>query len=100
MERNENGTLKKGTVLNPAGRPKGSVNNTTKEIRDFYTDFLNGNKEKIKADFEDLEPKERLKFIIDISKFVIPTLKAVESDIEVKGVFNIPNIPDIGNRKK
>lgn len=99
MDRNENGTIKTGTILNPNGRPKGSVNNTTKEIREFYIDFLNDNKEKIKTDFENLESKDRLKFIIEVSKFVIPTLKAVESEIEIKGRFNIPNLPDIGNRK-
>ncbi len=99
MDRNENGTLKKGAVLNPAGRPKGSLNTSTKEIREFYVDFLNNNKEKIIEDFEKLESKDRLKFIIEVSKFVIPTLKAVESDIEIKSSLNIPNLPDIGNRK-
>ena len=60
------------------GRAKGTPNKTTSEIREFYQLLLDENLEQIKKDISTLEPRERLKIILEISKFVVPTLKATE----------------------
>lgn len=79
-----NTKFKKGQSGNPGGRPKGTQNKSTTELREFFTDFLNENKEKLQSDFEKLEAKDRLKFIIEISRFVIPSLKSVDFSGEVE----------------
>lgn len=94
MDRNTNGTFKKGSNPNPKGRPKGSTNQTTAEIREFFTNFISDNIHKLQEDFNELEPKERLRFIIEVSKYILPTLKAVDlitnlPTEEKKPVFNI-----------
>ena len=76
--RNKDGTLKKGTVLNPNGRPKGTPNKTTKEIREHFQKLIEANLEQLENDLKQLEPKDRLNIILDIARFVIPTLKATE----------------------
>ncbi|SNV48181.1 Uncharacterised protein [Chryseobacterium taklimakanense] len=76
MSRNKDGTFAPG---NPGGgRPKGSKNKQTENIRQFFIDFVDRNKEELQNDFEILEPKERFKYIFDMAKFFLPTLKAVE----------------------
>jgi len=60
------------------GRTKGTPNKNTNEIREYYQLLIDENLEQIKEDLRTLEPKERLKIILELSKFVIPTLKATE----------------------
>lgn len=79
MDRNENGTIKKGEVLNPKGRPKGSLNNTTKEIREFLGLIIDENKTQLQTDLKSLEPKDRIKVILEMMRFVLPTLKSIEN---------------------
>lgn len=75
----------KGTI-NTNGRPKGSKNKNTTEIREQFQQLVNSNLEQLNEDLQALKPLDRLKIIIDLAKFVVPTLKAVEindvSDIE------------------
>jgi hypothetical protein len=74
----------KGTTNNPNGRPPGKANKVTTEIRELFTKLLRANIEGMQADLEKLEPKDRLRSIIDLSKFVIPTLKSVDNIPEEK----------------
>jgi len=60
------------------GRKKGTPNKTTQEIRDKFSLLLSNNIDTLQNDINQLEPKDRIKTLIDISKFVIPTLKATE----------------------
>ncbi|MBW6481169.1 MAG: hypothetical protein K0B37_17200, partial [Bacteroidales bacterium] len=48
---------------NTKGRPKGSPNKKTDEIRALVQDFIEVNIERLQKDFELLEPKDRLAFL-------------------------------------
>lgn len=74
------------------GRPKGSANKSTSQIREAYTNLLNDNLDQLKEDFKELEPKERIKLFLDMSKYIVPTLKATEMEIGDKTLskFNKP----------
>jgi len=63
---------RKGTVNNPAGRPKGSANRSTDELRNVFQAFLETNLETMQRDFDNLESKDRLSFIERIAKMIIP----------------------------
>jgi hypothetical protein len=65
------------------GRTKGTPNKATAELRERFTSLLESNFDTIQNDLNSLEPKERIKTLLDISKFVIPTLKAVDNTIEL-----------------
>lgn len=78
MERNKDGTFLPGSTPNPTGRPKGSLNNSTKELREFFSDFINDNRDKIQKDFDELGGKDRIKFLLEITRFVLPIQKAIE----------------------
>ena len=60
------------------GRTAGVVNKTTKEIREHFQNLVSDNLEQLDNDLKSLEPLQRLKVIIELSKFVVPTLKATE----------------------
>lgn len=77
---------------NRNGRPKGATNKSSNKIRDAYTKLLEENIDVIKEDIEKLKPAERVRFFLDLSKYIIPTLKATEHDIsdDLKDVFNMP----------
>jgi hypothetical protein len=74
------------------GRPKGSSNKSTSKVRDAYTELLEDNLEQLKKDFKALDPKDRIKLFLEMSKYIIPTLKATELDLGNKTLdkFNKP----------
>jgi hypothetical protein len=69
------------------GRTKGAVNKNTAEIRDAFLLLVSNNLEKMDADLNSLEPLQRMKMIIELSKFVVPTLKATELSVEPTNKF-------------
>jgi len=60
------------------GREKGTPNKITSEIREKFTLLVVNNIERLQDDINTLEPKDRIKMIIELSKFVLPSLKAME----------------------
>ncbi|HAH58630.1 MAG TPA: hypothetical protein DCL86_10825 [Bacteroidales bacterium] len=64
--------FEKGVSGNPKGRPKGTPNKTSDEIRNLIQDFIDKNMETLQADYESLEPKDRLNFIERLFKHVLP----------------------------
>ena len=65
------------------GRAKGSSNKSTTKVRDSFTNLLEENLEQLKDDFKELDPKDRIKLFLDLSKYVIPQLK--QTDIKLDG---------------
>jgi len=53
-------------------------NKLTSEIREQIQHLLENNLDKMQSDIDQLEPKDRLKVLLELSRFVIPTLKATE----------------------
>ncbi len=73
------------------GRQKGSSNKATSKVRDSFTKLLEDNLEQLKEDFKELEPKDRIKLFLDLSKYVVPQLK--QTDITSNGgQLTIPTI--------
>ena len=60
------------------GRPKGSKNKTTEKIRDTFLHFVENNLERMQSDFDQLEAKDRFKYLFEMSKFILPSLKSIE----------------------
>ena len=76
------------TGLKTGGRTAGTVNKTTAEIREHYQKLVSDNLEQLNNDLKSLEPLQRLKMIIELSKFVVPTLKATELTTGTENRFN------------
>jgi hypothetical protein len=68
------------------GRQKGTPNKDTSEIRKKFQSLVEDNLEVLQADLNKLKPFERVKLIIELGKFVLPTLKAIEVQTEEKPI--------------
>lgn len=77
------------------GTRKGVPNKSTNEVRRAFQLLVEYNLPKMQNDLDSLEPKDRIKFILDMAKFILPTLQAVSVDDlreeEVQG-FNVLTI--------
>ena len=51
----------------------------TNGIWERFQSILNENLEQLTKDLQTLEPKDRIKVLLDISRFVLPTLKSVDT---------------------
>lgn len=60
------------------GRKKGVENKVTTDIRDKFNQLLTEHLETISDDLKSLNPKDRINILLQLSKFVIPQLKATE----------------------
>jgi len=72
--RDENGRFAEGNE----GRPKGSVGKSNNKIREAFQMLLEDNLPTLKRDISSLEPKERVKFMLDLASFIIPKMKAID----------------------
>jgi len=65
-------------VRNENGRPLGSKNKSTVLIKNTIASILNDNVELFKEKLLQLNDKDFVKAYMDLAKYVIPTMKAVE----------------------
>ena len=64
--------------IKTGGGKQGSQNLVTKEIRNYFSNLIEMNLDTLQNDIASLEPKERVKALIELAKFVVPTLKAID----------------------
>lgn len=72
---------RKGETNNPAGRPKGTPNKITGELRISIKMFLEKKWPKIEANFNKLEPYQQVQFFEKLMPYVVPRLR--ESDLKI-----------------
>lgn len=84
-----------------AGRPKGAKNKVTNDIKLKFETLLNDNLTTLQSDIDKMQPRWRVHYILELAKYVIPTLRATDIDLTTnEDNFKIItlNMPDIGNR--
>jgi hypothetical protein len=67
------------------GRPKGTKNKTTAQIKEAFQQILSGSIPQLIDDLKQLPPKDRVTLLLKLSDKVIPSLKSVDQVTEVKG---------------
>jgi hypothetical protein len=63
---------KPGQSGNPAGKPKGANNKTTKDLQKFITNFLNEKAFEIPLIWDTLDDKDKATLFLHLSKLVMP----------------------------
>ena len=72
---------------------KGIPNRTTQQVREAFQLLVENNLEQMQSDLDALTPRDRLRFIIDLSKFILPQLQAVSiDDLKEKDEFRVITI--------
>ena len=59
---------------------KGVQNRTTQQVRKAFQQLVENNLPKMQKDLDSLEPKDRIKFILDMAKFILPQLQSISID--------------------
>ena len=72
----------KGISGNPNGRKKGVPNKVTQDLRDNLQSFLESNEATFQATFDQLEPKDKIRYYIDLLPFVVPKLQSSQLKVE------------------
>jgi hypothetical protein len=64
------------TGIKTGGGTSGTVNKTTTEIREHHQKLVSDNLEQLHSDLKSLEALQRLKMIIELSKFIAPNIES------------------------
>lgn len=64
------------------GRKLGSLNVATVSIKENLQMLVENNLTTLDADLKSLSPKDRIKAITDLCKFIVPTLKQVDAEVK------------------
>ena len=85
-------------IRNENGRPVGSKNKSTILVKNTIASILDDNIELFKEKLQLLNDKDFVRAYIDLAKYVIPTMKAVEVNDVTED--NIPSWIDNYNKKQ
>lgn len=75
---------KKGQTGNPNGRPKGTPNKVTADLRTWINDILNDNRLQIENDLKCLEPYQRIAVFEKLLQYALPKQKENINSDELK----------------
>ncbi|KAF5051853.1 hypothetical protein DSECCO2_414660 [anaerobic digester metagenome] len=59
---------------------EGVPNRATSEVRKAFQLLIDDNLEQMQSDLDALTPRDRLRFIIDLSKLILPQLQSISID--------------------
>lgn len=80
--------FKKGESGNPAGRPRGTKNKTTKEGKLFILEFLQDDQAQALKDWAKLSPWERWQTRKTMYEFIIPKQRQVQQVVDLSKLSN------------
>ena len=81
------------------GRKAGSLNRATKDIRDAFSLLIENNIDTLQEDLNGLEPKQRVKLLLDMAQFVVPKLRNVDLKTDEKEIVTIDFNESVGWNK-
>ena len=73
--------------INRKGRKPGSKNKSTESVRSSFQLLVENNLQQLQSDLNDMTPKERFNSIINLAKFVLPTLNSVDLKNNISDSF-------------
>lgn len=86
------------------GRPAGSPNKVTSETREVFSLLLHSKLEQLNADLDAMSPRWRVHYVLELAKFVMPTLKAIDitanNENEEPRVFTVNIIKNNDNEQE
>jgi hypothetical protein len=95
MKRDSTGKFAEGNT----GRKAGSLNRATKDIRDAFSLLIENNIDTLQKDLDSLEPKERVKLLLDMAQFVVPKLRSVDLKTDEEEIVTIDFNESVGWNK-
>ena len=81
------------------GRPKGSVGKSNNKIRETFQLLLENNLSKLQEDLNELEPKDRIKLLLNLSNYILPKLRSIDLQSDIEETITIDFNESIGWNK-
>jgi hypothetical protein len=78
----------KGTTNNPNGRPPGTKNRSTSEMKKFLFRFLKKNRKKMQEDWEKLTPYQRIQMTDRFMVYVLPKVNEELTHEEIEAYLS------------
>lgn len=78
-----------GVSGNAAGRTKGSINRSTKEMRELIKSIIDNNLDKLQSDLESMSPNNRVQNMERLIKYFMPSLTKTEIDANITGDLKV-----------
>lgn len=76
--------LHKGHTNNPNGRPAGTPNKVTSATKDWILAIIEENKERIRADLENMDSETRVRAVFSLLNFVTPKQQSISIEEQAK----------------
>ena len=80
----EDGQFKKGQVANPTGRPKGSTDKISTNVRGMLADIMEGQTKRVMKALKGLDDKDFIDSYAKLIGYVIPKMKEVDHKTQDK----------------
>ena len=78
--------MKKGQTNNPSGRPKGTPNKITADLRMKINAIVENQIDSIEKDLQSLEPMQRLQIVEKLISYCVPKLQAQSFEIDFQNL--------------
>lgn len=80
---------RKGTTNNPAGRPKGSRNKASDDMKQAIYKIIDDNWKTVSSDIKIMSPKDRAAFVEKMISYVMP--KSTTLDANIRNInYDVP----------
>lgn len=79
--------LKKGMSNNLAGRPAGTPNKVTAELKTWISDLINDNRDQFKIDLQSIDADKRLSMIEKLMQYVIPKQQTISVEAQIQAEY-------------
>lgn len=78
---------RKGQTGNPNGRPKGTPNRHTADLREKINTIIDKQIDNIETDLDSLEPMQRLQIVEKLISYCVPKLSSVSVEAQVQAEY-------------
>jgi hypothetical protein len=79
--------LKKGQTGNPNGRPKGTPNKVTTDLKKWVGNLIDKNLSRMEKDLKKLEPKDRLMILEKLMQYSIPKQQSISVEAQIQAEY-------------
>ena len=76
-------------MFKTGGRQSGTPNKITNDVRECIKSFINGNIASLQPEYDKMEAKDKLRFLVDLLPYIVPKLQSTFEDTDNEVNINV-----------